>query len=131
MKFAVDKISENTKGNISENILEKIEEKEKFMAEEEIKRIKIKSNLQRIKTNENKLVELLDKYSTGKLWNGYNKTLRITSYCLKFIAKVIDGLKSSIRKSQLKARCFSDAYLVPDVIENQHDHVVTAAHTNK
>ena len=60
-EFAVDKISENTKGNISENILEKIEEKEKFMAEEEIKRIKIKSNLQRIKTNKNKLVELLDK----------------------------------------------------------------------
>ena len=68
-EFAVDKISENTKGNISENILEKIEEKEKFMAEEEIKRIKIKSNLQRIKTNENKLVELLDKYSTGNLLN--------------------------------------------------------------
>ena len=126
-EFAVDKISENTKGNISENILEKIEEKEKFMAEEEIKRIKIKSNLQRIKTNENKLVELLDKYSTGNLWNGYNKTLRITSYCLKFMAKVIDGLKSPIRKSQLKTRCFSDAYLQSNVGQNQHERVVTAA----
>ena len=79
-EFAVDKISENTKGNISENILEKIEEKEKFMAEEEIKRIKIKSNLQRIKTTDNKLVELLDRYSTGNLWNGYNKTLRVTRH---------------------------------------------------
>ena len=96
------------------------------MAEEEIKRIKIKSNLGRMKTTNNKLVELLDRYSTGNLWNGYNKTLRVTSHCLKFISKVIDGLKSPIRRSQLKARCFSDAYLQSNVGQNQHDHVVTA-----
>ena len=98
-EFAVDKISENTKGNISENILEKIEEKQKSMAEEEIKRIKIKSNLQRIKTTVYKLVELLDRHSTGYLWNGYHNTLRVTSPCLKFVSKVINGLKSPIRKS--------------------------------
>ena len=46
------------------------------MAEEEIKRITIKSNLQRIKTTVNKLGELLNRYSTGYLWNGYDETLR-------------------------------------------------------
>ena len=42
------------------------------------------------------------------------------------MAKVIDGLKSPIRRSQLKARCFSDAYLQSNVGKNQHERVVTA-----
>ena len=72
-EYAVGRISENVKGNTSENILEDIEEKQKSMAEEEMKRIKIKSNLQRIKKTGNKIVELLDRFGTGNLWNGYDK----------------------------------------------------------
>ena len=102
----MDRISKNLKGNTLENILNDIEEKQKSMAEEEIKKIKIKSNLQRIKTNDNKLGELLDRYSTGNLWNRYDKTLRVTSHCLKSVSKIINGIKSLVRKSQLKARCF-------------------------
>ena len=47
-KYTVDKISEKLKRNTLENISNDIEGKQKSMAEEEIKRIKIKSNLQRI-----------------------------------------------------------------------------------
>ena len=96
------------------------------MAEEEIKRIKIKSNLQRIKTTDNKLSELLNRYSTGNLWNGYDKTLRVTSHCLKFVSKMMNGIKSPVRKSQLKARCFSETYSVTDAEQNHHEHVVTS-----
>ena len=45
-EYAVDRISKNIKGNTLENILDDMVEKQKSMAEEEIKRIKIKSNLQ-------------------------------------------------------------------------------------
>ena len=125
-EFAVVKISEKSKGNTLENILNDIEEKQKSMAEEELKKIKIKSNLQRIKTTDNKLRELLDRYSTGNLWNGYDKTLRVTSHCLKFVSKIINGIKSPIRKSQLKARCFSETYSITDVEHNHHERVVTS-----
>ena len=125
-EYVVDRISENVKGNTLENILNDIEEKQKSIAEEEIKRIKIKSNLQRIKTTDNKLRELLDRYSTGNLWNGYDKTLRVTSHCLKFVSKIINGIKSPVRKSQLKARCFSETYSITNVEHNPHEHVVTS-----
>ena len=130
-EYAVDRTSRTLNGNTLENILNDIEEKQKSMAEEELKKIKIKSNLQRIKTTDNKLRELLDRYSTENLWNGYDKTLRVTSHCLKFVSKIINGIKSPVRKSKLKARCFLETYSITDVEHNPHEHVVTSEQKNQ
>ena len=48
-EYAVDRISENVKGNTLQNILDDIQEKQKSMVEEKIKRIQ--KDIKRLKQN--------------------------------------------------------------------------------